>query len=332
MRKPLMLCIVCQLVLFCLFLLRTFHHSRSTLEEEVLWKDRLSPNQFKTLASYVYGKNPKPSSFPVLTAEVARNLTRVGIPLFVETNQLGDFFTQIHPLIRVPYVLLSGDTDASAPEPYISMVNSPTVAPTAILHWFGMNCNNRDWYEKFTCIPNGIDQWHDGLLHVHQIAQQQHLSFSFPQKQPFSPPHLRVIDILCTFSVQSNRVEREAAHAYFCRDLVKEQVWVDCQFVPDNRRFYHKVVHSKFVVSPHGVGLDCFRTWEALYLGSYVIVKESTLDVLYEELPVWIVKEWSEVTVDGMVAKYEEFVSREYDYRGLYLGYWAEEVRKKGLV
>jgi len=33
-----------------------------------------------------------------------------------------------------------------------------------------------------------------------------------------------------------------------------------------------------FSVSPHGNGLDCYRTWEDLVLGCIVIVKTSVLD------------------------------------------------------
>jgi hypothetical protein len=50
-----------------------------------------------------------------------------------------------------------------------------------------------------------------------------------------------------------------------------------------------------FVVSPHGNGLDCHRTWESLVLGNIVIVKRSSLDPLYEGLPVVIVDDWREI-------------------------------------
>jgi hypothetical protein len=58
-----------------------------------------------------------------------------------------------------------------------------------------------------------------------------------------------------------------------------------------------------FCASPHGHGLDCHRTWEALALGCIPIVKKSPLDDLYSKYPIWIVSDWSEVTLDGMVAK-----------------------------
>jgi hypothetical protein len=53
-----------------------------------------------------------------------------------------------------------------------------------------------------------------------------------------------------------------------------------------------------FEVSPRGKGLDCFRTWECLFLGTIPIVKTSPLDALYrqEQFPVVIVESYDEIT------------------------------------
>ena len=61
-----------------------------------------------------------------------------------------------------------------------------------------------------------------------------------------------------------------------------------------------------FVVSPHGNGLDCHRTWESLVLGNIVIVKRSSLDPLYEGLPVVIVDDWSEITAESLARWHTE--------------------------
>jgi hypothetical protein len=47
-----------------------------------------------------------------------------------------------------------------------------------------------------------------------------------------------------------------------------------------------------FVLSAHGNGLDCHRTWELLALGCIVVTKASPLDPLYEGLPVVILDDW----------------------------------------
>ena len=63
----------------------------------------------------------------------------------------------------------------------------------------------------------------------------------------------------------------------------------------------------RFVLSPRGNGLDAHRTWEALLVGAIPVVRSSALDILYEGLPVLIVKDWAHVTPDllrGFLANY----------------------------
>ena len=50
-----------------------------------------------------------------------------------------------------------------------------------------------------------------------------------------------------------------------------------------------------FCLSPHGNGLDCHRTWEAIALGCIPVVKTSPLDRLFSGLPVLIVNSWSDL-------------------------------------
>ena len=74
-----------------------------------------------------------------------------------------------------------------------------------------------------------------------------------------------------------------------------------------------------FSISPHGNGLDCYRTWEDLILGCIVIIKTSSLDSLYEGLPVVIVKDWSEITEKTleywMTLYHDAFTNPIYRYR-----------------
>jgi hypothetical protein len=63
--------------------------------------------------------------------------------------------------------------------------------------------------------------------------------------------------------------------------------------VTKNISFTNQIKYA-FVISPHGNGLDCHRTWEALCLGCIVIVKKSPIDTLYTDLPVLIIDNWSD--------------------------------------
>jgi hypothetical protein len=89
---------------------------------------------------------------------------------------------------------------------------------------------------------------------------------------------------------------------------------------------WNNMIKHAFVLSPHGNGLDCHRTWEALCLGCIPIVKTSGLDPLFQDLPVWIVNSWSEVTEENMKAKINEFRERTFGYERLTLAYWRDRI------
>jgi len=83
-----------------------------------------------------------------------------------------------------------------------------------------------------------------------------------------------------------------------------------------------------FVISPHGNGLDCHRTWEAISLGTIPIIKTSPLDNLFDGLPVWIVKEWSQVNESTMLKKLNEFQGRinASTLEKMQLKYWLKKI------
>ena len=84
-----------------------------------------------------------------------------------------------------------------------------------------------------------------------------------------------------------------------------------------------------FVVSPHGNGLDCIRTFESLSLGCIVIVKKSDIDALYNELPVLIVDEWHDIT-EGLLHKtLYEFSNKTFNMEKITMAYWLDKVNKK---
>jgi hypothetical protein len=81
-----------------------------------------------------------------------------------------------------------------------------------------------------------------------------------------------------------------------------------------------------FVASPSGVGFDCHRTWEALVLGCFPIVKHSPLDPLYAGLPVLIVDDWAEVTPERLKAIHAHPLERG-SMDKLTLAYWVGLIR-----
>ena len=80
----------------------------------------------------------------------------------------------------------------------------------------------------------------------------------------------------------------------------------------------------KFIVSPPGNGIDCFRTYEALYFGCIPIVIKHHIYNNWKELPIIQVNDYSEVTYDLLYS----YLNKEYNYEKLYMSYWGKLIKE----
>ena len=99
--------------------------------------------------------------------------------------------------------------------------------------------------------------------------------------------------------------------------------------IPDLPDIYARNRQYFFWLSPRGNGLDCHRTWEALYLDVIPIVWNSTITSLYRDLPILIVNSHLEITEDFLRRKLEEIsqnkyyrMARMYRFEKLQIAYW----------
>jgi hypothetical protein len=94
---------------------------------------------------------------------------------------------------------------------------------------------------------------------------------------------------------------------------------------------YHRhILRHSAVLAPRGNGLDTLRAWEALYLGRMVVTKNSTMDPVFDDLPVVILRDWgalSEALVRERVQWFSSQEGRATLAPGkLYMYYWACEL------
>eukprot|EP01036_Dinobryon_divergens_P027084 gene27084-35798_t len=93
--------------------------------------------------------------------------------------------------------------------------------------------------------------------------------------------------------------------------------------------------NSSFAFAPFGRGLDTHRVWEVLQLGAIPIVLTSSLDRLYVQFPVLILKSWSQAFSESFLRmKRDDIISRfgspfNSDVtRKLSLDYWVKLIRE----
>jgi hypothetical protein len=104
--------------------------------------------------------------------------------------------------------------------------------------------------------------------------------------KPFTARKVRLLE---SFSIHTNTSEREA-----CSKVGKSLGSVRLiQALPSDYR--KTLAESKFVLSPSGNGMDCHRTWEALYLGAVPIVRRANWSFANRSLPVLVINEWADL-------------------------------------
>lgn len=225
---------------------------------------------------------------------------QAGDSVFVATHYLNLFFDVYHKEIEYPYVLVTHNSDAPAPGHYASFLDDKK-----ILAWFCINPDETQC-KKLHPMPIGIRN--HGFIGEPVTYIDTILPFKgLPKK------HLLYINF------RLNHPDRhDAIHLFFNKS------WCTTIFIKKNQtEYYQDIAQSKFVLSPHGVGLDCWRTWETLLMGSFPVVKHSPLDSLYEEFPMVIVNDWDEVTEEFLENKYNELLQKNYDHHKLFVSYWS---------
>ena len=258
--------------------------------------------------------------------------------LYVCPPALPGFVNKVLPTISVPFKLITNNSDYTLPKDFQSETDAILSNPY-LVHWFAQNCTLT--HPKITRVPIGMD-YH--TLHIEPPKLKfirSAMSSALPHKSGWGfrkPAILQEKDLFEIKKQSKPFYEREIkAYGNFHFFMKMGYAITDrpeaYNKIPKHLVFYepikaHRIVcwtnmtQHAFVVSPFGNGLDCHRTWEALALGCIPIVRSSGMDPLFDDLPVWIVNDWTEVTLEAMKQKIEEFRTKSFRYEKLTLAYW----------
>lgn len=281
------------------------------------------------LTTSLYGTSTGPSSEPYLSGDTWRhhvdyvlsNLdtfqpqeVRSGDSIFVEQDSLGNFYQNFVPQIQFPYILVTANCDRGGDDPLPGKHEKLLEDPN-LYAWFTQNLD-RSGHPKLHPIPIGLAN----RKYPHGIIER------YNQSIPEAKSRMRTQWVYGNFALWTNYPVRSWVWNYFANNNLNGMV----HLLPprDHLVYLQEVPHYRFVLSPRGNGLDTHRTWEALLLGSYPIVISSTLDPLYEDLPVLILNRWEELTPALLMCKYEEFRNRTWNFEKLYFAYWFDKLQE----
>jgi hypothetical protein len=253
--------------------------------------------------------------------------------------------------IKVPFILISGEHDVSVPfmdsknksDKLLELLENPY-----LIKWYSINVDFI--HPKLESIPIGIAK------HVPMLMEEKNIPLLKESYMGWnvvsSPKDVEYFfhNFLNIFSVKDNfrRLEKKIL---YCRMTVGNSVNSFHEF--ENIRaealeklnlngfkdieskliywteYMLEMMNYKFCLSLPGKGLDCYRTWEALSVGVIPVVFSTNLDVLYENLPVLIVNDFSIVTEKFLNEKYNEMCSKleTYDWHKLSTSYWVHKIK-----
>ena len=192
--------------------------------------------------------------------------------------------------------------------------------------------NNKNIYKLYCCnydlkqdhlkikpIPLGID-YHYLSNKLSPLEQEQKLISIYKNSVPFE----KRLDLSYSFFhfQMLNRHNKDRFVAKNVLDNVNFNVYQDKKIPREET--WKNMVNYKWIISPHGNGLDCHRTYEAIALGCIPVVKSSTLDIMYKDMPIIILNDWKEISLELLKSKTEVALKKSKEI--ITLNYWNNNI------
>lgn len=281
---------------------------------------------FQEMCDHIYDPRTSKWAWPTKPEGVRFNPKNVKAGDIIFARDIPAFFKEMHPKIHHPYVLVTHgefrDTCAESDLEYLD--------DNKVIAWFGIHpC--KGWHMKYYPIPLGLKQAPKPFTQQKKKELNQ-----FLKTLRETTPKTKLLYM--NFEDERNPERMKL------RKLLSKKSFVT---VPEKRlpfnEFLEEMAEHKFALSPRGWGPDCYRTWEALFVGTIPIVrrgvykqivptrgpktKQSQLDLLYKNLPILVIDDWKEITEDFLNQEYEKITSRQYDISRLYVEFWHEKIK-----
>ncbi len=247
--------------------------------------------------------------------------------LYIRVDSLNHFSKRVSE-IKCKFILLSGCSDYSIsldvlknPSDLSNILENPN-----LVHWYAQN--NVYSHPKLSRLPIGMD--------YHTLSTNS--MYWGPKKTPVEQENelIEIKNLSKPFWERDCKIYSNCHFLTWTRggpdrlDAIKkipsDLIYLEPKQT-DRKTAWTKQISFAFVLSPHGNGLDCHRTWEALVLGCIPIVKKSVLDDLYEDLPVLIVNNWAEINQELLSNTIQNFKNKNFNYEKLTLEYWMNKIR-----
>ena len=232
------------------------------------------------------------------------------IPQFVSTSKI------ILIIVETDEVFLKNTWLDSSKVQHVYTWNKPFNHPKLSCIPIGLNFNR-----QYTVLNNWIDTSRDTISPKTKLLCMNCSLSTSPERVSLNETVKRNFLSFCDILpfVPPNKT-------YFIPSNIEGKIGIQ----ETNPKCYKDWEPYMFILSPQGAGLDCHRTWEAMICGLIPIVKSSSIDELFKDLPVLIVKEWNEINESWLIQQQKDIALKkengQYKMEKLTLEYWISVI------
>lgn len=207
--------------------------------------------------------------------------------IFVKSDLLDRFFTNIYPFIKTNFFLFSGNGGFDIKK------HKEKLSEGKILKWISPNIL---WeHPKVFKIPIGFEENErciNGTASCngrHEGGDQNTLKYCYNNKIDFNNKKNKLLITYCNLTHPSRKN---------IKSILDNNSFVE--FAPKLRfkDYLNNINKYKFVLCPRGCGADTHRFWEVILVNSIPIVQRNELADLYSLFPCIIVDNFSDITIE----------------------------------
>jgi hypothetical protein len=175
--------------------------------------------------------------------------------------------------------------------------------PKCVNKWFAINPTVKD--TNLIPIPLGLK------THKGSYLEPQYMTSWFGSNINSLEKTKKINKVYCNWNItNSDRI-----------NIIDKLKINNIEYIHDHNlpfnEYIQRMAGHKFVLSPIGNGIDCHRTWEALYVGCIpIVIKNYIYDVW--DLPILQVNDFSEITQELL----DSFTIKNYNKNLLTINFW----------
>lgn len=227
--------------------------------------------------------------------------------IFCKAEYLKELFSQVEHS-KNKYILITHNSDINIDRDIFHS------KPSCIKKWFAQNVV----YKNTDLIPIPIGMERPKICTSRGMVKGENSDINILKENMCSTNHKD--NVLMAFNVNTNIKERKPVLDFFINVS-----WVTC--IRDRitfKDYINTLKDFKFVISPEGNGIDCHRTWEAIYMGVIPIVKRSVATESFKELPILIIENFFSLTEDALMASYGDILKKNIEKATM--SFWSKQI------